>query len=177
MPELAWRRLDEPGIERTRVVIDADGFRAEGDVEGDVEGGDLTLHYALECDASWRTRRLELRVGDRIRILTSAGGGSWSDGAPLPELAGALDVDVSATPLTNVLPIRRLSLSIGASAEIVTVYVDVPSLTVTPDPQRYTRLAERVYRYESLDSDFTRDIEVDADGFVLVYPGLFERLP
>ena len=54
--------------------------------------------------------------------------------------------------------------------------MDVPSLEVIPDPQRYTRIDNRVYRFESLDSDFTRDIQVDADGFVVEYPGLFSRV-
>jgi len=50
-------------------------------------------------------------------------------------------------------------------------------LTVTIDPQRYTCLEPmRRYRYESLDSDFTREIEVDLDGLVVVYPGLFKRI-
>jgi len=48
---------------------------------------------------------------------------------------------------------------------------------VTIDPQRYTCLEPmRRYRYESLDSDFTREIEVDLDGLVVVYPGLFRRI-
>jgi hypothetical protein len=55
-------------------------------------------------------------------------------------------------------------------------YVDFEELNVLPDAQRYTRLAEDLYRYESLDSDFTRDITVDASGFVVEYPGLFERV-
>ena len=55
-------------------------------------------------------------------------------------------------------------------------YVDFEELTVLPDAQRYTRLDEDLYRYESLDSDFTRDLTVDAAGFVVEYPGLFERV-
>ena len=44
--------------------------------------------------------------------------------------------------------------------------------------QRYTKLdpAGRRYRYESVDSDFTRDIEVDEHALVVTYPGLFRRL-
>jgi hypothetical protein len=36
--------------------------------------------------------------------------------------------------------------------------------------------AGRIYRYQSRDSDFEREIEVDHDGFVVTYPGLFRRL-
>ena len=49
--------------------------------------------------------------------------------------------------------------------------------TVTTDRQRYTCLEpDRRYRYESLDRDFTREIEVDDDGLVVTYPGLFRRV-
>ena len=81
------------------------------------------------------------------------------------------------TPFTNTLPIRRLKLRAAQAAEIVTVYILVPSLTLTTDPQRYTCIEPlKRYRYESIDSDFTRDIEVDRRGLVVVYPGLFSRL-
>ena len=95
----------------------------------------------------------------------------------MPGLDGAIDVDISATPFTNTLPIRRLQLAPGDSAEIRTAYIHLPDLEIVRDPQRYTCLEPlRRYRYESLDSDFVREIEVDADGLVVTYPGLFKRL-
>jgi hypothetical protein len=48
---------------------------------------------------------------------------------------------------------------------------------VTPDPQAYTRTAINLYLYESLDGDFSREITVDADGFLIDYPGLYLRHP
>jgi hypothetical protein len=87
-------------------------------------------------------------------------------------------VDIQATPLTNTLPIRRLALQAGESTDIRLCYIEVPSLTVSPATQRYTALETgRLYRFESLESDFTADLPVDEDGFVLDYPGLFKRLP
>ncbi len=105
--------------------------------------------------------------------------GNWrKDGKqPLPHLNGAIDVDITATPFTNTLPIRRLGLEAGQSADIVVAYIDVPSLTVTADPQRYTCLEPmRRYRFESQGGDFVRDIEVDEHGLVVLYPGLFKRV-
>ena len=84
-------------------------------------------------------------------------------------------MDFVLTPLTNSLPVHRLALSVGASAEIVTAWVDAPSLEVHPDPQRYTRTGTLTYLFESLDSDFSREITVDQAGFVVDYPGLFAR--
>ena len=89
-----------------------------------------------------------------------------------------MDVDITATPFTNTLPIRRLGLGAGAAADITTVYITVPDLTITTDPQRYTCLEpNRSYIYESRDSDFRRQIETDERGLVLTYPGLFRRVP
>ena len=94
---------------------------------------------------------------------------------PMPEYTGAIDVDLAMTPFTNTLPIRRLGLAVGAAADIIVVYVTFPDLAVSAGPQRYTRLAERTYRFESLGGGFVRDIEVDEHGLVVTYPGLFRR--
>ena len=119
-------------------------------------------------------------VGHERRIeLASDGAGSWSDGsgARLTQLDGAIDIDLTVTPFTNTLPIRRLDLQEGKSADIVVVYIDLPELSLTTDPQRYTCLESgRRYRFESLDSDFVREIETDEHGLVVTYPGLFRRL-
>jgi hypothetical protein len=135
--------------------------------------------YRIVCDAAWRVRRVEIAVlGADVAFAFSAdGAGNWTDaeGLPLPHLAGAIDVDITATPFTNTLPIRRYGLEIGESVEIVVAYVSFPDLALTADPQRYTRLDERRYRFEALASDFHRDIEVDGDGLVVSYPGLFKR--
>ena len=56
-------------------------------------------------------------------------------------------------------------------------WVSAPDLTVRPQPQAYTRLADRLYLFENLDgSGFTARLPVDEDGIVLDYPGLFRRV-
>ena len=56
---------------------------------------------------------LEVIGEDRHVALRADGAGNWSDGidSPLSHLNGAIDVDLSASPFTNTLAIRRLSLS------------------------------------------------------------------
>jgi hypothetical protein len=72
--------------------------------------------------------------------------------------------------------VRRLNLARGQAVDLKVAYVRVPALTIALDPQRYTCLEPmKLYRYDSLDSDFTRDIEVDDKGLVVTYPGLFRR--
>jgi hypothetical protein len=116
---------------------------------------------------------------DTVIDLVSDGTGRWRNagGPALPDLDGAIDVDLSVTPFTNTLPIRRLDLAEGQRADIRAVYVHFPDLGLTIDRQRYTCLKRgSQYRYESLDSDFVRDIEIDADGLIVTYPGLFRRI-
>ena len=112
-----------------------------------------------------------------IRLL-SDGSGGWTDGSVKPSsLKGAIDVDIFPTPLTNTIPIRRLNLGAGQSADIIAAYITLPEMTVAADPQRYTCIEPlRTYRFESLDSDFKCEIEVDKDGLVVSYLGLFRRM-
>ncbi|MEJ0060247.1 MAG: putative glycolipid-binding domain-containing protein [Terricaulis sp.] len=133
--------------------------------------------YCVECDAAWHFRHalIEIVGGARLDIAFNPPSGWTSNGEPLVGFEQAYEIDFVATPFTNTLAIRRLNLSIAQSAEIVTAWIDFPSLTLMPDPQRYTRLAARTYRFESLDTDFTRELEVDGEGLVLDYPGLFVR--
>lgn len=171
-----WQDWAGSGLEHLVLTIGADGIAADSVVMAD----GFALHYQLFCDPEWCLRRLDMRViGSGQRLLLQADGlGHWSDaeGRSLPHLDGAIDVDLPATPFTNTLPIRRLGLSRGEAADIVTAYVELPGLAVIADPQRYTCLDDGHYRYESLDSDFMREVAVDGDGLVLEYPGLFRRL-
>ena len=121
-----------------------------------------------------RTRTvLRLRHGtdDHWSISDSSGKKSRLD-----ELRGCVDVDIGFTPSTNTLPIRRLCLEIGQSADVDAAWVRFPELTVERLRQRYTRLADDRYRYESVDSGFTAELQVDTDGLVVMYEGLWERV-
>jgi hypothetical protein len=140
----------------------------------------MTLN--IVCDPQWHVREVAAAVigDDRKLHLTSDGQGHWHDvtGKPLPAGEGAIDIDLPVTPFTNTLPIRRLNLKKGASADIRTVYITPPNFEIIADPQRYTCIEPlKRYRYESLDSDFVREIDVDAQGLVVTYPDLFKRAP
>lgn len=178
--EVMWTRWDEPGLEHLRLSVGADGVRADGLVIGLDGDGAFRAQYDLRCDAAWRVREARVRALDRDRpdlYLLSDGVGHWTngDGAPRPELDGCVDVDLSISPFTNTLPIRRLPLSVGASAELLVTYLDLPAGRVAPMRQRYTRRAESLYRYESLPGGFTAELPVDEDGLVRDYPGLWRR--
>jgi hypothetical protein len=176
-----WRDGSGQGLEHLVLEERPDGVRAKSVVLAAEDGDVFAFRYRIDCDAGWRVRRLEIHsVGNESSLeLSGDGAGAWVDGRGQPrrDLAGALDVDISATPFTNTLPIRRLGLSEGASATILVVYVRLPELTSTAERQRYTCLEPgRRYRFESLGSGFTREIETDGDGLVVTYPDLFQRV-
>lgn len=175
-----WREWSGNGIEHLVLRERMDGIVAEGVIAATVDAHHFAVSYRIECDAQWRVKTTYARVigADAAIDLTSDGAGNWQNasGLPLPELDGAIDVDLSITPFTNTLPIRRLSLTEGQHAEIRVVYLRFPDLSLTIDRQRYTCLKRGQYRYESLDTEFTRDIDVDTDGLIVTYPGLFRRV-
>ena len=181
-----WTPWDGRGLEHLRLRVEESGVEADGVVIGEEDGVAFRVRYVIRCDPGWRTREMvvdPLDGRDPLR-LTSDGEGKWSDasGRSIPELEGCIDVDLSATPFTNTLPIRRLGLREGESSEIAVVYVDVPEMRVDVSRQRYTCLERGanggLYRYEDGESfrGFAADLPVDADGLVLNYPGIFRRL-
>ncbi len=174
---LQWKRLDTPGSEYLSLFQVADGWRLKGTAVVTLDGKPLVVRYTVRCGEPWDTRDVEVTVesGASIRQLRlTARDGRWhSAGDPLAAVDGAIDVDLGVTPSTNTLPIRRVPLEVGQHADLVVAWVRFPDLAVTRSDQRYTRLAENVYRYES--GSFTRDIEVDDLGLVTDYPGLFVR--
>ena len=176
-----WQDWSGAGIQHVVLREGAEEISVEAAVIVTEDEARFAARFRIECDRAWRVRSVTADVvGDDRRIaLTSDGAGHWRDaaGAPQPQLDGAIDVDLPITPFTNTLPIRRLDLRAGESADIRVVYIILPDFTLTTDPQRYTCLEpRRRYRYESLDSDFVREIEVDAHGLVVTYPDLFKRL-
>jgi len=176
-----WQDWSGTGLEHLVLKETPNEVVAEAAILAKVDDEEIAVRYRILCDSSWRVRKAEIaRIGDDRSVeLVSDGAGNWMDavGVAQPQLRSAIDIDISVTPFTNTLPIRRLGLKRGQSSEILVVYIQLPSLIVATDRQRYTCLEDgRSYRYESVDSEFTRDIEVDARGLVVSNPGLFRRV-
>jgi uncharacterized protein len=148
----------------------------------DEERGPFRLMYRLNWDESWQLRDAELMLATehstRSLNLQSDGEGHWRhrDGRAIDDLDGCLDIDIWPTPFTNSFPIRREPMAVGERRRFRMAWISAPDLTVHAQPQAYTRLADRLYLYENLDSGFRAELPVDEDGIVLDYPGLFRRV-
>ena len=182
--QIMWSPLVAPGVEHFRLAIRPEEIVADGLVLGVENDLAFRLRYQIRCDPRWRVRQVRVSTlnGEPNLSLTANGQGRWFDesGAALPLLDGCLDVDITATPFTNTLPIRRLALQPGESADIKVAYITIPELQLTPDEQRYTFVAARdsgsSYNFEQKSTGFTAELQVDADGLVEHYPELFSRV-
>ena len=178
---LLWNRRDRVSLEFFQMTEGKAGIRLSGTILTVEQAQPLRVEYTVQCDHGWATRsvrvecthgaasrELELIVDDQKRW--------WTEGKELPEVAGCIDVDVSLSPSTNTLPIRRLSLAGGGASDVVAAWIRFPDLVIERLPQRYERTGDRLYRYASNGGAFTADIEVDDVGLVVRYPPLWERV-
>jgi len=182
---IMWTPWSAPGLEHLHLVQQNGNILADSIIVGVRNRMPFRLQYEITCDSNWNVKELGLTLlnGNRKSMkIQSDGQGHWSThtGDPIPSLEGCIDVDISATPFTNTLPIRRLKLKPGQSAELLVAYVLVPEMELMLDRQRYTSLESyaygALYRYESLESDFSAELPVDSDGLVIDYPGLFKSV-
>jgi uncharacterized protein len=174
-----WQGVETGALDRCRLAAGPDGLRLSGTVLTAEFGTPLDVRYLVEAGADGRTRRVELDLdGEAVRrVLVADGAGRWRwEGGPeLAEVAGAHDVDLAVTPATNTLPIRRLAgLAVGQAADLRMAWVQFPELSVIPSAQRYERLAADRWRFST--GDFTAELQVDPNGLVLDYGGLFRAL-
>lgn len=177
-----WRYFRHPGTDHATLSAVDQGYRLAGRARLRFPEGPTSFRYAILCDTSWRTRsaRVDLLLRRERRSLQVEinEAREWTiGGLRRSDMRGFTDVDLSPSPSTNTLALRRLELQVGDSAEIQVGWVVFPDLEVRAVRQRYHRLSERRYRYEGLHNGFVAEFEVDAQGFVTDYPEFWERLP
>ena len=135
-----WQPWQGQGMEHLRLTFLEDHIVARGDVMAIAGSSPFRLRYKIKCDSAWHTRKLELEVhdrhGSRERHIKADGQGNWHDDehGALTELAGCLDVDISATPFTNTLALRRLDLQPGENASPPSPMSSCPSSPSAPSP-------------------------------------------
>ena len=177
---ILWRRLDVPGHEHARLTPDRTQWQLSGAALFLEGGRPARLEYLVICDERWLTLagRIKGWIGDTpIDLAIDADGeGRWRmNGHDVPGVIGCVDLDLSFSPSTNLLPVRRLDLAIGASADVRSAW-----LRLDAEPrldslhQRYHRVSADTYRYESPSHDFTGEIRVNEAGFAVRYSGLWE---
>jgi len=176
---ILWRRLDRPGHEFAKAYLSDSSWTLSGTAVFAHEGQACRLDYLIVCDTEWRTvsARVTGSLGDRaIDIDVSVDARlQWRlNGIECPAVLGCTDIDLNFSPSTNLLPIRRLGLEIGAEAEVQAAWLRFPNFTLERLDQRYRRVDPETYRYESAGGAFVTELQVNSAGFVTRYPGFCE---
>ena len=136
---VAWKRVDATGLERFELRPESWGWTLRGTILLLHQGAPFEARYLVKCNRAWATLAVAVDVSgpDGHRSLGLAvEGGRWTEGdGEREEIRGCVDVDLSWTPSTNALPIRRLDLAVGETRAVTAAWVRFPELTVERLPQ------------------------------------------
>lgn len=176
---ILWRGLILPGHEACRLYSLDSHWHLAGTAVFSYDQRPYKLDYHVVCDANWNTLSATVTgwLGDHpldIALSVDADRRWRVNGIELPAVAGCVDIDLNFSPSTNLIPIRRLDLAVGQSAEVSAAWMKFPSFQLQPLQQLYWRLDETTYRYESAGGSFTADLQVNPAGFVTDYPGVWQ---
>jgi uncharacterized protein len=179
----AWHLLGAyEGHEVVRFITSKKGIILEGTTVGVEEGVPWSIHYHIEVAPNWHVRRANITdySGTELDVQTD-GAGSWTiDGKRHPELNGCLDLDFEASAVTNTLPVHRLGLMVGKQGESAAVYIRTNGLAVERLDQTYRRLPDAdgklLFDYNSPRFGYHDTLQFAADGLVMHYPGIGERV-
>jgi len=176
---IIWRRLDLAGHEFAEISSENSKNFVNGTAIFVFERQFCKLDYAIVCDLNWQTlaTRVSGFAGEKvvkIEITVDAEKRWKLNGNNNPQTVNSVDIDLNFSPVTNALPIRRLNLEVGESAEVRAAWLKFPAFSLEPLVQTYERLGENLYRFESGGGEFVREIEVDDSGLVTKYPDFWE---
>ncbi len=175
---ILWRRLDEPGHESAQVILRDQRWRLTGAAVFLHEAKPCRLSYTIVCDAQWRTLSANISgwIGNEdvsVDILVMAKSRWTLNENEVNDVAGCIDLDLNFSPLTNLLPIRRLNLAVGQEVTVRAAWLRFPSFRLERLEQLYRRIDNSTYRYESAAGEFVTDLRVNEFGLVTNYPELW----
>jgi len=158
-----------------------DKIVVSGQILGEMDNAPVEAQYQLELKPGWviQSVKIDWKGNEPFshHLLKNADG-HWSlpNGKVLKEFEDCEDIDIRMTPFTNTLSIRRLQLPVGEPNTMPVLYFHLPEPKISSVLQRYTNMGDGIYKYENLTSDFTSFIEVDESGYVIDYPGIWQRV-
>lgn len=156
-----------------------------GHITGMSDDMPFGIHYMIETDADWRVQHFlisDLNDPDNALELYSDSKGKWFDrDQAVVQLEGCMDIDITLTPFTNTLPLRRDAACrhapwpVNERMTIEVVYISVPEFTMEKAKQYYTKLSDNKFLFEN-DHGFKAELKLDKNLMVIDYPELFRRL-
>ncbi|MGE8001767.1 putative glycolipid-binding domain-containing protein [Lysinibacillus sp. NPDC093190] len=181
--KVVWKNEEQFGCEHFSINKEEKYYSAKGTiiyVEEDESNAHI-VEYKVDLDSNWFTKKLTIIVDEHNSLnLMSDGKGNWfeNDGQVIDKLKGAIDIDISATPFSNSLPINRMDWVLNQEEHFEMVYISIPTLEVKKVPQSYKYLINsdnlRYFKYRCY--DFETTICVDEQGLIIDYPNVFRRI-
>jgi len=171
-----WRRLDGEGTDRCTLARAEHGWLLSGQAHWREEGAEANLLYTVRCDPDWATLTADItgeRAGAPVALRIQSGPEGWEmNGVAQPEVAGCTDIDLSFTPATNLLPLRRLAPEGDGPVPVRAAWL-VPGLDrLALLEQSYAPQKDGTIAYAS--ANFEARLQVHPSGFVTRYPGVWE---
>lgn len=169
-----WRRLDGEGTDRCTLARAEHGWLLTGQATWQEAGAAASLLYTVRCDPDWLTLSADItgeRAGRPVELRIQSGPEGWAmNGVAQPETAGCTDIDLSFTPATNLLPLRRLAPEVAVPVRTAWLVPDLDRLALLE--QSYAPQEDGSIAYAS--ANFEAQLQVHPSGFVTRYPGLWE---
>lgn len=171
----------ENSLQHLQIIEHPKSYRIEGKIVLLLEDQPTFVDYQVKCNLKWETvwatiNQIHGSQRQRLVVLHPQSRGWFTNGTGVAFPEDVQDIDLEISPATNTLPIRRLNLGVGQSAEVSAVWVRFPSLKLELLRQRYTRLDANHYHYEAPVLNFTARLEVDDEGVIVDYEGLWRRV-
>lgn len=176
-----WKGLFYDSREECTVTALDSGIQIESMITGQYKDVAYGVTYRIRADRTWVPLTLELTQTCNGKTKTLHAfhekSGWLINRKPHPEFESCSHIDISVTPLTNTFPINNLNLESGNSQQVNVLYIDVLNDDIRATRQQYMKKSATIYNFQTVPNDFEADIHVDSDGFVILYPELFERIP
>ena len=175
---IIWTGRQYHSIENCILTTTKAGNEIISTIIGDYDNLIFKIGYRIRTNGHWQTTSVNIRTqfNNLIETITleKIGEKYLLNGNPCPELDDIIDIDISATPFTNSLPINRLKLKDGEQQIIDVIYFDIFERKISPVKQVYKRLTSAQYIFENYDKTFKANILVDEQGLVVDYEELFK---
>lgn len=174
-----WRALGREGEDTCRLARLDQGWLLIGHARFRDDLGYAALDYTVRCDENWHTISADVAGlhGDlEVRVRIEHGPEGWIlNGVSQPDVAAADDIDLSFTPATNLMPLRRLRASGRRELRLRAAWLRYPQAVLHPLDQTYGVLKDAgQFSYASVQTGFATTLEVDETGFVTHYPELWQ---
>lgn len=181
MITIMWQALQWPGLEHCSISQTEKGTTISSYLSGVIEQQPFVYHYEIAITQEWKASWFHIRslTADTRQVkLVSDLNGHWFDNENrhIEAFDGCMDIDIALTPFINTLPVKRLRPANGERVALPVLYILLPEFELQKTDQYYTRLEERVYRYEQPATGFTAELPFDDHDLVTDYPGLWKRV-